>query len=283
MASPYDLVTELPDGQLVCREHRLVHCYRCCVDFSFMLEDEDSNEDEDSDDDPAELPDFHRHNSIRRGTGRIFPTVFLPPSSDITPDVLFPARPRVVTRFFHRDDSRKMLIYTDGACLNNGQAEPRAGWAFVFKPASNPTDESGSVSLRLENKGPFGDLGQQTSNRAELRAVIAALRFRAWNREGFETVVIATDSEYVAKGATSWACQWVRNGWNTSKGPVKNRDLWKALLGEVEKWDSRGVQIQFWRIPRELNVVADRAAKRAAQDVERVDEFTDILGVLTVG
>jgi ribonuclease HI len=41
-----------------------------------------------------------------------------------------------------------------------------------------PPKTQGCTYFRLENEGPFGDPSPQTSNRAELRAVIAALRFR---------------------------------------------------------------------------------------------------------
>ncbi|MCQ8206071.1 hypothetical protein NP569_27725, partial [Vibrio parahaemolyticus] len=74
-----------------------------------------------------------------------------------------------------------------------------------------------------------------------LRAVIAALRFRHWPGEGFKTVVIATDSDYVVEGSTQWAKTWVQNSWRT-KGKrgtdgsdVKNKDLWEVLLGECER------------------------------------------------
>jgi ribonuclease HI len=53
---------------------------------------------------------------------------------------------------------------------------------------------------------------------------------------GFSTLVIATDSDYVVKGATEWVSSWIRKGWKTAKGTaVQNRDLWEALLGEVER------------------------------------------------
>ncbi|OAQ57224.2 ribonuclease H domain-containing protein [Pochonia chlamydosporia 170] len=177
--------------------------------------------------------------TIRRGTGRVFPTKFNPPSATSAPGVLFPAgighqAIPPVARFIRRDDSEQLLIYADGACLNNGQPNPKAGWAFVFKPDTN--QPSGIVSARLEKKGPFGDAFAQTSNRAELRAVLAALRFRHWRGGGFSTLVFATDSEYVAEGATSWIRGWVRNGWKTSTGAdVKNKDMWEVLLGEVER------------------------------------------------
>ncbi|PCD21527.1 hypothetical protein AU210_016487 [Fusarium oxysporum f. sp. radicis-cucumerinum] len=281
---------ELDNGRLVCSFHGLVICGHCCVDYSFMDEALKNSDDEFYQ--PAsvslhsELPQNNAFNypdlSLRRGSGKTISTVFVPPTS-ATSVTLFPAgisREAIpnVTRFIHRDDPKALLIYTDGACLNNGQANPRAGWAFVFRPQT--PNATTYVSGRLENRGPFGDDHSQTSNRAELRAVIAALRFRYWNGEGFTTVVLATDSEYVVKGATIWVLGWFRKGWRTSSGGlVKNRDLWEALLGEMDRWNAYGVKIQFWRIPREWNVEADQLAKRAAQ---RDDEngFTEHLGML---
>ncbi|KAI3323325.1 ribonuclease H-like domain-containing protein [Xylariaceae sp. AK1471] len=214
-----------------------------------------------------------------RGTGRVFPTRFTPLSTTITPTELFHGKATYarLTRYIHRNDPQKVLIFTDGACLNNGQPNPRAGWAFVHGPGyENPA----VASDRLETKGPFGEPSIQSSNRAELRAVIAALRFRAWDGEGFKTIVIATDSEYVTKGSTEWAKTWIKNGWLTSgKADVKNKDLWEMLLGEVERWRDRGLSIQFWRIPRKWNTVADAAAKKAAEKVEVQNEWTEIMGI----
>ncbi|KAI0466992.1 ribonuclease H-like protein [Xylaria cf. heliscus] len=216
-----------------------------------------------------------------RGTGRVFPTRFTPPSSTITPIQLFPGQATYarLTRYIHRDDPRKVLIFTDGACLNNGKANPKAGWALVHGPGFTgqpPLIASG----RLENKGPFGDASIQSSNRAELRAVIAALRLRHWPGEGFDTVVIATDSEYVTAGSTEWAKSWVQNGWKTAgKADVKNKDLWEMLLGEAERWQNNRLSIQFWKIPREWNKVADAAAKKAAEEDEAEDGWMETIGV----
>ncbi|KAH6892525.1 ribonuclease H-like domain-containing protein [Thelonectria olida] len=309
---------ELPDGRLVCRPHGFVVCGRCCVDYSFMdevLESEDEAAERLADElynqlspaGRAEIdarwgppssthtnarasshsgtpgPSVGPTDAFRRGTGRVLPTKFVPPSATSTPGELFPlglglqAIPPVA-RFIRRDDPEQFLIYTDGACLNNGQANPKAGWACVFRPES--ITPAGIFSGRLENKGPFGDEYGQTSNRAELRAVLAALRFRHWVGEGFTTLVLATDSEYVAKGATEWARGWVRNGWRTrTGGQVKNKDLWEILLGEAERWDGLGLKIQFWRISRESNVEADRAAKEAAENEVR-NEYANVFGIL---
>lgn len=51
------------------------------------------------------------------------------------------------------------------------------------------------------------------------------------------------------------------------------------LSEEVRKYAELGVSVLFWRIPRELNKVADEAAKKGAS-VEEETIFTKIRGVL---
>ena len=181
-------------------------------------------------------------------------------------------------RYIHKDDPNTVLIFSDGACLDNGQPNPRAGWAFVHGPGL--AEKQLITSGRLEGKGPFGDDGTQTSNRAELRAVVAALRYRHWGGEGFKTIVIATDSEYVVEGSTKWARTWVSNGWKTNAGAdVKNKDMWEALLGEFERWEDEGLSIKFWRIPRAWNKTADAEAKKAASKDEVTEQWAEIFGL----
>lgn len=181
-------------------------------------------------------------------------------------------------RYTLPNDPGKGLIHTDGSCLDNGREAPKAGWGFWhgLGPSGNRLVASG----RLEKKGPFGADGVQTSNRAELRAVIAALRFRYWPGEGFHTLVFATDSEYVVEGATNWAKTWIEAGWRKSDGSaVKNRDLIEALLGEIERFSNSGMAVQFWRIPREWNTVADAAAREAAAREDGPDRWTETIGI----
>ncbi|KAK0736556.1 ribonuclease H-like domain-containing protein [Apiosordaria backusii] len=272
---------ELPDGRLVCGPHGLVTCGKCFVDYSFM---------DDDDDDPSgsEVEATNRGSAadpldplgLRRGTGQAFPTKFVPPSASATPLEVFSGRKNHmrVTRCTLQNDAGTVLICTDGACLNNGQQNPKAGWAFShgLGPSGNLLIASG----RLEKKGPFDDDGMQTSNRAELRAVIAALRFRYWPGEGFHTLVVATDSEYAVEGSTKWAKTWIKNGWvKRGGGGVMNRDLWEALLGEIERYKDRGMAVKFWRIPREWNTVADAAAKEAAAEEVAPNEWAEVMGI----
>ncbi|KAJ5953341.1 ribonuclease H-like domain-containing protein [Penicillium verhagenii] len=172
-------------------------------------------------------------------------------------------------RFVNRTNSNQMLIYTDGSCFNNGHANPSAGCAFVYGPTTSP-DYQCYQKFHLERRGPVGNVQAQTSNRAEMRAVIAALQHRDWTVGGFNSVVIATDSEYVTQGITDWVWDWMNNGWQTTqRGPAMNRDLWQLLVDVVEGYraaprDSR-MDVQFWRIRRENNSEADCLARVAAR------------------
>ncbi|VUC37584.1 unnamed protein product [Clonostachys rosea] len=211
-----------------------------------------------------------------RGTGRSFPSRFEARSSPTDLFVPSVTASSNATRFLHRNDPRKVLVFVDGACSNNGQQSPRAGWAVVLGEP-NDNRESSVVSGRLENKGPFGGFNKATSNRAELRAAIAALRLCDWRAEGYVNLVIATDSSYVVDGATGWVKGWVKNGWTTHIGDdVKNKDLWELLLGEAERWIDKGLVVEFWKIPRELNQEADQAAKETSQNDPAVEDFKDV-------
>ncbi|KAK4134650.1 hypothetical protein BT67DRAFT_357609, partial [Trichocladium antarcticum] len=209
----------------------------------------------------------------RRGVGDVFPSKFKPPLPTSSPLEVFPPSldPGQSARFVSGNDARTTLVYVDGACANNGQPNPRAGWAVVYGPGN-------AVSGRLEDKGPFGHDSVATSNRAELRAAIAALRLCDWGDEDIDRLVVATDSSYVVAGATGWTKGWVRNGWKTrTGGDVKNQDLWELLLGEVERWQERGLRVALWKIPRGLNVDADTGAKEAAANGTAEVEFRDVV------
>ncbi|KAH8744983.1 putative ribonuclease H1 [Diaporthe sp. PMI_573] len=269
---------------------------RRCIDYSAMDdvldddddEDTDTEEDEDEESDkPSEhlLPRLDSGTKMVRGTGKVFPSKFVPSNSNTAPLEEFPNRHRHINlvRRTHSNDNTKILLMTDGACLNNGQSNPRAGWAFFQGETIN--GEPLVVSGRLENRGPWGDEGSQTNNRAELRAVLAALRFRWWRGEGFKTVIFGTDSSYVVDGATQWVRGWVNKSWRTKgargsgSADVKNKDLWEMLLGECERVHDAGLAIQFWHIPREWNTLADAGAKKAAAEEDAPDRWQHIMGI----
>ena len=70
-----------------------------------------------------------------------------------------------------------------------------------------------------------------TNNRMELMAAIESLK--ALKKPC--RVQLWTDSNYVRDGITKWIHGWRRNGWKTAdKKPVKNAELWQALLDACE-------------------------------------------------
>ena len=107
-------------------------------------------------------------------------------------------------------DTRKVIIYTDGAC--SGNPGP-GGWAAVLK-------FNGKV------KQLSGGAAKTTNNRMELSAAIEALRALKRNCR----VTLYTDSKYLKNGIESWIHNWKTNGWKTAaKKPVLNEDLWREL------------------------------------------------------
>jgi ribonuclease HI len=89
---------------------------------------------------------------------------------------------------------------------------------------------------------------------------------RSWR-----SLVIATDSEYVAVNATERIQLWEMDGWmlasqqGRDRAAVKNQDLWKLFLKLVRQLQGAGVNVALWRIPRNCNERADNFAKLAAE------------------
>lgn len=105
----------------------------------------------------------------------------------------------------------KVEIATDGACKGNPGP---GGWGVVIRSGTKERDMSGGEKLT-------------TNNRMELMAAIQGLN--ALKRPCH--VTLSTDSRYVMDGLTKWIKGWQKNGWKTAaKQPVKNADLWQALL-----------------------------------------------------
>lgn len=220
----------------------------------------------------------------------------------------------------------------DGQNKPSGR-EPSAGASFIYKPSSSNAEmrvppslpfqvidqarhdrqsmsediqgqlampgPTGKIGLHLETRGPDGDVQKHTSNRAKLRAVIAALDFRPWHGEGWKRVVVVTDLEYIAMGATKWISSWVKRRWRsapswTKEGKMRlgrkiaNRDLWEELQNCIETLYENGTEVSFWLVPSSVNSPLLREAKAAAReaatlrpDTVVVEHYTKIIGINT--
>jgi ribonuclease HI len=138
-------------------------------------------------------------------------------------------------------------IYTDGAC--SGNPGP-GGWGAVLMYGKTEKEISGHEE-------------HTTNNRMELMAAIKALHVL---KEPCK-VTLHTDSKYVLQGITEWVEGWEKRGWKTAdKKPVKNVDLWQALVAAAEKHDIHWK----WVKGHAGNVHNDRADALATGAIKRV-------------
>lgn len=140
----------------------------------------------------------------------------------------------------------RVVLFTDGAC--SGNPGP-GGWAYILRHPSSGKEIRGS-----------GGQASTTNNRMELTAVIEGLK-RLKRRSRIRVV---TDSQYVSKGMTEWVAGWIRRGWRRGTKPVKNVELWKAL---VELCDQHDVHFEhvFGHAGHAENEECDRMAVEAAR------------------
>lgn len=143
----------------------------------------------------------------------------------------------------------RVIIYTDGACAGNPGP---GGWAAILHYGQ------GEKVLR-------GGASDTTNNRMELRAAVEALR----SLDCPHLVHLYTDSEYLRLGVTEWLPRWRRNGWRSAeRTPVKNRDLWRALLAALELHDVQWHWVKGHADDPD-NVRADLLAKLALEEISR--------------
>ena len=111
-----------------------------------------------------------------------------------------------------RKSSKKLVIYTDGAC--SGNPGP-GGWGAL-------------LVYGTREKEMFGGENDTTNNRMEMMAAIQALESLKPGYAG--EIELWTDSKYLKDGITKWIHGWKKRGWKKAdKKPVLNMDLWKRL------------------------------------------------------
>lgn len=105
-----------------------------------------------------------------------------------------------------------------------------------------------------------GGFTSTTNQRMELTGPIEGLRALPGRR----VVGIYSDSAYVVNCfRDKWYIRWRQNGWrNSQKKPVENRDLWEALLAEVERHDVAWHKVAG-HSGHEMNDRADALARSA--------------------
>jgi ribonuclease HI len=105
------------------------------------------------------------------------------------------------------------IIFTDGACINNGRPEAKAGVGVAYGK-----NDGSQLSMPITDSAD--NFALRTNQRAELYAAKLGLEFLA-EADRINTTepsdklkgeskawIIATDSEYVVKGMTEWLPTW---------------------------------------------------------------------------
>jgi ribonuclease HI len=112
------------------------------------------------------------------------------------------------------------IVYTDGACVNNGKPGARAGVGVFWGPG-DPRNVSRLVH------------GSPSNNVAELEAILDALQIIAGSPHLYSNpAVIVTDSLYSINCVTTWYSGFVARNWiTTTRKPVMN----KSLIVDIRK------------------------------------------------
>ncbi|KAL5289246.1 RNASEH1.2 family protein [Megaselia abdita] len=110
----------------------------------------------------------------------------------------------------------RTVVYTDGACINNGRQNPSAGFGVYWGPGH-----------RLNAAEPVN--GKATNNVGEIQGAIYAIETAIQYR--IERLLIRTDSAFLLNAATKWIYRWCNNGWRTYNGNiVRNVEDFQNLL-----------------------------------------------------
>lgn len=130
-------------------------------------------------------------------------------------------------------------IFCDGACRGNGQRGAIGGWAWAYWPGVAHGEPLRFGAARLATSPSV----VATNQRAELTALLEALRSWRTGPEGGGAVTIYTDSMYAMNCASIWGAGWKRKAWKRQSGePLQNLDIIKPL---VDVWQSG---IPLWKL-----------------------------------
>jgi ribonuclease HI len=119
-------------------------------------------------------------------------------------------------------------IYCDGACSGNGTARATGGWAWAYWPgvARGEPTAAGAKALICPPHA--------TNQRAELTALLEAMRWASKSGLNHKAVAFYSDSLYAINCASKWGPSWKRKGWKRDSGEaLQNLDLIQPL---VELW-----------------------------------------------
>lgn len=122
--------------------------------------------------------------------------------------------------------TEKIILYSDGGCRGNGKEENIGAYAYLLEYW---------VDGELKHKKEFSEGETNTTNNIqEIKGCLEGMK--AIKNKNIK-VEVYLDSAYTLNGITSWIEGWKKNNWiNSSKKPVKNKELWIELDNEKNKF-----------------------------------------------
>ncbi|OWP06184.1 hypothetical protein B2J93_823 [Marssonina coronariae] len=142
---------------------------------------------------------------------------------------------------------RSLLVFTDGACSNNGYQGARGGIGLFFGPGS-----------KLNRSEEILVPGRLTNQRAELEAAVRAL-------DVVRNIAIPYRHRYLVECMCQHIDTWALNMdgalVNRQGKLIENSQTFLRLQDEVEKLSMVGVQVAYYHVGREENKEADHLAK----------------------
>ena len=173
-------------------------------------------------------------------------------------DILLPPKPKKIktgqnSSGFKVDNEGFVIVYTDGACSNNGKANPKAGCG-VFWDNGHPLNQAFPAS-------------RATNNCGEIEACTKAIQIAT--QENIQKLVIRTDSQFTMNCVQKWMANWKKKGWKTAEGnPVKNEVELKEL-DEAMKADPK-LKVKWEKVAAHNgihgNEMADELARQGAKE-----------------
>ena len=142
----------------------------------------------------------------------------------------------------------EVTIYTDGAC--SGNPGP-GGWGAM-------------LMYKKKKKEISGGKENTTNNVMELTAVIEGLKLLKFPCK----VKLYSDSAYVVNAfIQKWIYGWIKNGWkNSSKEPVKNKELWQELYELTKTHEVEFIKVKG-HADNEYNNRCDELARNAIKNI----------------
>ena len=146
-----------------------------------------------------------------------------------------------------------VMVYTDGACPNNGKGGARAGIGVWWNHGHKH-----NVSERVKGE-------KQTNNVGEIQAIVRAIEV-AFQMKTVRKLQINTDSEFTINSVTKWMSGWKKKGWKKADGKeVANKEDFMILDNVLQKAkDIEKIEIKWQHVRGHAGVEGNEEADKLA-------------------